>query len=88
MRPCSSPSISASDQHVSCRHPMRMRVCTPNNEPARLAKCDGAVGCRYVMTYSWAPGVIKVWAPLVGTVMAALVAAMECRMLYGFTTGR
>ena len=44
--------------------------------------------CRYAMTYSWAPWVIKVWAPLVGTVMAVLVAAMECRMMYGFTTGR
>jgi hypothetical protein len=44
--------------------------------------------CRYLVVYDTHPKLLKLWAPVVWYTVAALVVAMEIRMLVGYTANR
>jgi hypothetical protein len=43
---------------------------------------------RYWLVYNKHPKLMKLWAPVVWYAVAALVVAMEVRMLIGYTAGK
>lgn len=48
----------------------------------------GPAACRYMATYSRAAWLLKIWVPLVVTLVVAGVLLAEFRVAYGFATGK